>query len=617
MVQKPPTSPFIVVDQFGYLPQSKKIAVVRDPETGFDAAQSFNPGTTYALVNAQTGAQVFTAAPTQWKGGQVDASSGDRAWHFDFSSVTTPGDYYVVDSANDVSSHELRIADDVYRDTLKQAVRAFFYQRAGQDKSAANAGAAWADKASHLGPLQDKNCRRYNAKNDGSTEKDLSGGWYDAGDYNKYTSWTARYVLSLLHAYDEAKGAFSDDYNIPESGNGVPDVLDEAKWGMDWLVRMQNTDGSVLSIVGVGHASPPSAATGQSTYGTASTSATLSTAAAFAYGAKIFKSLGVPALATYADDLLVRAEKAWTWANANPNVTFYNNDGNSGTAGLGAGQQEVDDYGRLSKKVEAAAHLFEATTKATYRQFFDSNYTQIHLIAWSFAYPFEADQQDALLYYTKIPGATQNVVNAIRSTYAGAMNGDTNFGAITGEADPYRAYIKDYGWGSNAIKSFQGTMFYDIVTFNIDATKNAAATEAAERYIHYVHGTNPLSIVYLSNMYAHGAENSVNEFYHSWFTDGSAAWDRVGTSTYGPAPGFLVGGANPSYDWDGCCPSGCGSSQNNALCTAENISPPKGQPAQKAYKDFNTNWPLDSWSVTENSNGYQVAYIRLLSKFVK
>jgi len=90
----------------------------------------------------------------------------------------------------------------------------------------------------------------------------------------------------------------------------------------------------------------------------------------------------------------------------------------------------------------------------------------------------------------------------------------------------------------------------------------------------------------------------------------------VGESTYGPAPGFMPGGPNPSYNWDGCCPSGCGSTNNNAICTSESIAPPKGQPSQKSYKDFNTSWPLNSWSVTENSCGYQINYIRLLSKYV-
>ena len=75
---------------------------------------------------------------------------------------------------------------------------------------------------------------------------------------------------------------------------------------------------------------------------------------------------------------------------------------------------------------------------------------------------------------------------------------------------------------------------------------------------------------------------------------------------------FLVGGPNPSYNWDNCCPSGCG----GQTCDANQVTRINGQPKQKAYDDFNTSWPMNSWEVTENSNGYQTAYIRLLSKFV-
>ena len=154
-----------------------------------------------------------------------------------------------------------------------------------------------------MGPLQDANARRYNAPNDAATERDLRGGWYDAGDFNKYTSWTAGYVVDLLHAYSQNQPIWTDDFNIPESGNGVPDLLDEMKWGLDWLVRMQNGDGSVLSILGVSHASPPSSATGPSLYGDASTSATLLTAMAFAYAARIFDTLNTPTFDAYAADL--------------------------------------------------------------------------------------------------------------------------------------------------------------------------------------------------------------------------------------------------------------------------------------------------------------------------
>ncbi|WP_437681384.1 glycoside hydrolase family 9 protein [Sorangium sp. So ce131] len=610
-------SEFIVVDQFGYLPDAEKIAVLRDPQTGFDADASFTPGATVALVSSATGERVFTAAPAPWRDGATDESSGDKAWWFDFSSVTAPGRYYVLDVENNVRSAELEIGDAVYREVLKRAVRAFFYQRAGQKKDAVFAGEGWADEASHLGPLQDRNARLYSAPDDASTERDVSGGWYDAGDYNKYTSWTAGYVVTLLRAYAENPSIWTDDYDIPESGNGVPDILDEARWGMDWLVRMQDADGSVLSIVGLSHASPPSAAAGPSLYGSASTSATLATAAAFAYGAKVLKNAGGGALASYADSLLPRAERAWAWADANPAVLFRNNDAEAGTTGLGAGQQETDDYGRLSLKVEAACYLFDATGEAAYRDVVDADYEKIHLIEWGYAYPFEVQQQAALLHYTRVPGATAAVADAIRSAYRAAMDGDDNLSAFRAGVDPYLAHLKDYTWGSNAIKSHQGNMFYDLSTYELDASVNADAARAAARYVHYLHGVNPLGLVYLSNMSAYGAERSVNEFYHTWFHDGSERWDRVGVSTYGPAPGFLTGGPNPSYDKDGCCPDSCGSAENNARCDSEPVSPPKDQPAQKSYKDFNASWPLNSWAVTENSNGYQASYIRLLSKLVR
>jgi hypothetical protein len=256
------------------------------------------------------------------------------------------------------------------------------------------------------------------------------------------------------------------------------------------------------------------------------------------------------------------------------------------------------------------------TGNTVYRDFFDSNYSQVHLVLWSFAYPFESRAQEVLLYYSSLPGATATVATKIRQVYGAAMNGTDNLAAFRNNADPYLAYMKDYTWGSNAVKCRQGAMFLALADYSVAPDLTADALRAASRYVHYIHGVNPLGLVYLSNMYGAGTENCVNEFYHTWFANGSALWDRVGTSTYGPPPGYLTGGPNPSYNWDGCCPSGCGSSGNNALCNSEPISPPKGQPAQKSYKDFNTSWPLNSWSVTEPSCGYQVAYIRLLSKFV-
>ena len=379
-------SPYLVVDQFGYLPDSAKVAVIRSPRQGFDAAEgsTFNPGPVYQLIDNTTGRVVLSKPPSPWQDGRTDAASGDRVWWFDFSAVQTPGSYYVLDPRSGQRSPRFKIDHQVYREVLKQAVRTFFYQRAGMAKSPQHAGKGWADGASHLGPLQDSHCRRYNAKADASTERDLHGGWYDAGDYNKYTPWTAAYIVGLLKAYEATPAAFGDDTNIPESGNGIPDVLDEVRWGLDWLERMQNSDGSVLSIVGLASASPPSAATGQSLYGTASTTATLAAAGAYAYGARIFKGLDGKRFAAYANNLKSRAERAYAWADSNQYVLFRNNEASNGSLGLGGGQQETDDHGRLMLKLASACYLFEITGTPRYKAYFEQNFAQVRLVTTCF-----------------------------------------------------------------------------------------------------------------------------------------------------------------------------------------------------------------------------------------
>jgi endoglucanase len=617
--------PFIVVDQFGYLPSAQKVAVIRDPQTGFDADESYGPSSTFQLVNDATDTVVFSDEITEWNNGAIDTSSGDRVWWFDFSSITATGDYYVRDATNtDVVSPVFAINADVYDEVLKQAMRTFFYQRAGHAKQQPYADAAWADGASHLQDASAQARLFSNSPDNPASQRDLSGGWYDAGDYNKYTNWTADYVIGLLHAYLENPAAWGDDFNIPESNNGTPDIIDEVKWGMDSLIRLQTAtgNGSVLSIVDLGGASPPSAANQPSRYGPANTSATLTTAAAFALGATVFAGLDVNTTGAdddYASQLETKAIAAWDWADANPDVFFQNNDGSNN---LGAGQQDVNAAGLVVKKLEAAVYLYELTNDTDYRSYFDANYTSMEIIGPSnFANEFSEYVIHFLLYYANLPGATGSVETNIETKFVTAMNGGTVWGAINSNSgdgsDPYRAPLLAYTWGSAGVKAGKGNMFYEEILYDlrhsgesVDDVKNVAA-----RYIHYLHGVNPLGKVFLSNMGNYGAENSVTEFYHTWFSHGSSLWDKVGESTHGPAPGFLVGGPNPSYDWDNCCNANtCGSPANNAMCARP--IPPYNQPNQKSYSDFNNSWPVNSWSVTENSNGYQIRYLRLLSKFV-
>ena len=619
--------PVIVVDQFGYPTKASKIAVIRDPKVGYDNAAHFTPGATYALVDQSTGKIAKQGPPTPWNGGATDSVSGDKVWWFDFSDVTTPGTYAVVDIDKGMRSPEFQIDDRVYRNVLKQAVRMYFYQRAGFKKAAETAGSDWADAASHLGPGQDPQTRPWQAtrglsNSEASQIKDLHGGWFDAGDYNKYTSWTAHNVIVLLRAYSENPTAFGDDSGIAESGNGVPGILDEVKWALDWLARMQNTDGSLLCVQGLDQASPPSAATGPSYYGPATTAASLTGAAAFAYAAKIYSARSEADLRAYGNDLAVRAKRAWDWATANPSVLYYNNDDTKqpGSRGLASGQQEMDDAQRLFAKFEAAVYLYELTNDVSYKDFVESHYTSI--VASYGPTQWDADRQEALLYYTRLPNISSQVRSAILTKFVANMTRNADqLPMATNNEDAYRSPIKDYTWGSNQSKLLQARLYQLLALYDNDAATAAKADSAAMGYLHYIHGVNPLGLVYLTNMKSAGASHSASTMFHNWFAHGTR-WERASSAVPGPPPGYLVGGPNPHYSMDKCCTAAiftagyrCSFSAAFSLCS-NRYAPPLGQPALKSYREFNEGWPVNSWEVTEPSTGYQAHYISVLAEYV-
>lgn len=587
-------TPRIAVDQLGYLSTMDKVAVISDPQQGFNAAEHYQPGPSLEVRHWGTNAVALTAAPVPWNGGATHAQSGDKAWWLDFTALRRWGEYYLYDPANDARSDRFRIGHDTYDETLRHALRVFFYQRRGCAKQVPHADPRWADGASHLGPLQDANCRAVAAPGNAALERDLRGGWFDAGDYNKYVTFTVGPLRDLLLAFEHDPLLWGDDHGIPESGNGIPDLLDEVKWELDWLLRMQQPDGSVLSKVSVGGyqaASPPSADTAQAFYGAASTSATFAAAGSFALAAKAFTATGQDG---YADTLRAAARAAWDWGAANPAVTFDN-------AGFASADPEVDDYGRAMLKLAAAVHLYALTGEAAFKAHVESNYLSAHPMQWWYWYAFESAVQDSLLCYAALPGVTAAVAAEIRARKQSSINGGEFLGAFTAATDAYRAHLKDqdHVWGSNVVKCRVGHLFQQQLVYRMDAPNAAACRAAAEGYLHYLHGVNPLALAFLTNLRAAGGDRCANEIYHGWFAHGTV-WDNALTSPAGPPPGFLAGGPNPSWRPD---PSYSG----------PRLAPPLDQPVLKAYRDWNTSWPENSWEITEPAIYYQAAYARLLA----
>ena len=151
-------SPYIKIDQFGYYPASKKLAVIVDPQTGYNAAGSFSPGTAannYQVRRWSDDVVVLSGTIDEWNGGATHAQSGDRGWWFDFTSLTTPGSYYIFDLSNNVGSYRFEISTTAYADVLKQALRMFYYQRINFAKSTPFADARWTDGAAFEGATQD------------------------------------------------------------------------------------------------------------------------------------------------------------------------------------------------------------------------------------------------------------------------------------------------------------------------------------------------------------------------------------------------------------------------------------------------------------------------------
>ena len=142
----PPESSFLKVDQFGYLPDSLyKIAVVTNPQVGYNAFDSFAPSLSdpYQVRDFLTNDVVFAGPLEIWRDGATSDLSGDQGWWFDFSSVTATGTYFVYDPVNNERSAEFEISPSVYDHLLRAAGRVFYYQRSGLPKLAPYAQPPW------------------------------------------------------------------------------------------------------------------------------------------------------------------------------------------------------------------------------------------------------------------------------------------------------------------------------------------------------------------------------------------------------------------------------------------------------------------------------------------
>src|SRR5690606_38342174 len=226
-------------------------------------------------------------------------SSGDRGAWFNFTRLVEPGLYYVYDPKSQVRSHPFEVAEDVYVKVLKTAQRMFYFNRANFEKKkpyACQGERCWTHGVDYMGRGQDKEARSVTDRKNGKAARDLSGGWWDAGDTNKYVTFALEAVHQLLTAYDEHPAAFTDDFGIPESGNGVPDLIDELSVELDWLKKMQPADlegGALLKVGNIEHGDPvpEESRFPRYYYPAPCSSATIALSSMFAHAAVVLRNL--------------------------------------------------------------------------------------------------------------------------------------------------------------------------------------------------------------------------------------------------------------------------------------------------------------------------------------
>lgn len=213
----PENIPGILVNQLGYRPGSSKVAVFKGEEI---------PEVFY-VINAETKAAVFTGRTEEKK---YDNYQKEYYSYGDFSELKTEGTYYIEAPVLGYS-YSFRIEDNVYDTVFAEACKQYYYSRCGMTLTEEYAGSA-AHNACHIGKAA--------LLEDISVTMDVTGGWHQDEKGQKNVVAASETVSAILLAYELYGEAFLDDVGIPESGNGVPDILDEIKYEIEWLLKMQD-----------------------------------------------------------------------------------------------------------------------------------------------------------------------------------------------------------------------------------------------------------------------------------------------------------------------------------------------------------------------------------------
>ena len=483
----------IRINQLGYYPESVKSFVVADIE-----ADSFE------LVN-RNGEVVYNGAFSMIEKWEL---SGETLITGTFDQFNIPGNYHIV--INDsLISYEFEISNSLFDDELSSAIKSYYFQRASME-IAPEFGGTYQRKAGHM----DTACLYDPSTGNSGGYKSSTGGWYDAGDYGKYTGNASLSAGQMMLLVEQFPDIIPDgSLNIPESGNNIGDLWDELIYELNWLLTMQDKDGGVFHKLTARNFSGfimPSDYDLERLLIGKGTASTLNFAAVITQASRLYKNIDPQ----WSENALKSAEKAWVWAKNNNNVEFKNPDG------IVTGEYGDDYFG--DDFYWAATELFIATGNQEYLKFI-ACYPEpvIHQITNSWKYFIRNNAFHSILENKE--QFPELFYNEIRSSHLSLA--DSVLDIIDGH--PYGIGLNHFEWGSNSDILNQAM----ILCIAHRITGSGSYLDGATMIIDYIFGKNATGYCFLTGY----GDKKVMFPHHR-----PSGADKI----VDPIPGFIVGGPN-------------------------------------------------------------------------
>ncbi len=514
----------IYVNQMGYLPDSAKVAVFAFPQE-----QSSDPSAVSgkAMVCKEDGTCLLEKELIPFG---PDTASGDSVFRIDFSELTDCGTYVL--KWNGETSYPFRIATDLYAQLTVLLTKALYFQRCGMELTEQYAG-EYARKSCHTAPsILWTEYEKFLAGELAEAELkqfDIRGGWHDAGDYGRYTTAAACALGHILYAYRFFPEAFHLSLNIPESGNGTPDILNECRYELDWMLQMQAEDGSVYhKHTTKNHAGfvMPCDDTDQMLLLPPSSMAVADFVATMALASRIYR----PFDADFADRALAAAKTSQAWLDTHPEFLFEHIK-ECGTGGYG-------DRSDIDERMWAAMELYRTTGDVQYltkaKTFFDQHPNPIQY-GWADISGFagwalledELSSDASLIKQNNLSDAEKD----FRKEYKNVLQKEADHLLDVIAASGYGVALdeKEYCWGSNLGVLNRGMLFGTAYRLNPKPEYHTAVV----RQMDYLLGINATDYSYVTGVGAHAFCNPHNRITVAAHLDENET-----------IPGYVSGGAN-------------------------------------------------------------------------